>query len=238
MALFTWRGWEEPLDSVRAVATELVVNSVVDHGVSRYAEGTMKGRDYVERGIEFSNPWEAFGTLKGNHWLWLPRRVEDKTVFWRDPESKKACFTMSDQINGGIGAFISVKLAMCSWGIWTDLQVDDVVMEPMEYAGGQRRYNGNCVCESLSTCSVSNPFPWQELTGGEFPERCFACSCGRWWWRPAQEKHLWYMVTDPEAWTLLLKYDGVPTRMMSSIDGEEGLFLVQTLCNTGLIPLW
>ena len=230
MPLFTWRGYEEPLGSVCAVAIELVIDAFVKEGISMHVKGTVKIKDYVERGIELSSPWEAFGDSQ-----WIVRRFEDETVFCRGPGSEEAWFTMSGQLNGEIKFFIARMLN--TWLQMTgEPRTDHIVMEPAEHEGPREKYTGDCVCEALENSSTSEPFPWRILTGGQFPERCFACSCGERWWCLDPKDHTWLVVTDPDAWEILLKYNGVRTRAMSLIESERGIILVRTLCDSGCVP--
>ncbi len=228
MPLYEWHGPET--DLVMACCVQhLVVESVEDLSEKeKFAKGAITAIDYIEGGIVFTDPWEAKGIKQNDgSYHWEVRRSKDDDTFWIDPETEEPLFTANNAINHAMKAFICGKMREFFVGTSTPA--------PEKYTGPQERYKGPCVCEDLRKSSKTDPFPWEALTKKQFPENCFACSCGTNWWRVNNEEELWIPVADEEAWKLFLEYGGVETKKLGVF--EDKIFLLQTLRDMGYIPL-
>lgn len=94
-------------------------------------------------------------------------------------------------------------------------------------------YVGPCVCHLLQGSNNGEPFPWRSMTsGGLFPKRCFACSCGAMWWCCDPGKSSWTQITDLKTWQSFLENDGVPLGPIGDAGG--GVCLLSSLREKGL----
>lgn len=233
-ALYHWGNQETPL-AICCMAIDFAITRFEEVTVKGHrqfvAMGTITGKDYIEGGIEFTNPWEAVST-PGKPWE--INRPKDGTEFWIIETTGEIIFTANSEVNNAMKKFIAGKL---NEYVETRAVIgnEPLTVEPEIYQGPRLAYNGPCVCGLLAVSTIATPFPWEKLTGGQFPNHCFACSCGTRWWRYNQENQVWVKVVDPAAWGLLLKHNGEATRSMGFL--KEGLYLTQTIRDHGLIPI-
>ncbi len=229
--IFVWRGPEEDL-AYACVATEFVIEVLEDRGDKKFAAGTISAKDYVEHGIRFSDPWEAFAIPQDDgplQWNVKREQTEGKGCFFKDPTTKEILFTGNSEINKAMKRFIAQKINL-------HLTTGETLIEPEKYTGPREAYEGPCVCDQLINSNSQTPFPWDKMTNeGKFPQRCFACSCGKNWWRYNPEAHLWEEVGDPNAWEMLLDNNGIPVQAMCSLEGK--LLLLQTFSDEGYVPI-
>ncbi len=237
MTLYKWHGPEQELAHA-CVACDLTIESVKEEDGILKAKGEFTGKDYVEHGIVFTDPWEgtAHSPLQHVEGEWTVRRTDDEEAFWRDNQTGEVHFTANMAINRAIKQFIAKKLlfVMKKGG-----SVEEETIAP--YAGEMKTYNGECVCYILLQRNQhskvsSSRFPWKELTEGKFPQHCFQCSCGKKWWCYDAENDFWAPVLDRAAWEMLLAHNGVEAQRMA--ESEGGFHLLQTLRNNGFVPLW
>jgi len=216
-----WEGSERNLLSYY-YATKLTIKKLT----GKSAEGEICVKDYIECGIEFSNPWEAV-LENGN---WIVSRKKDDSCFWMNKKTGEVFFTANCGVNDAIKVFISERIKdFISTGI--------AKISLAKYDGPIVRYVGSCACDRLELSCKQNPFSWLAFTAGKFPGRCFLCSCGMQWWCSDPNDHLWEKVFDEKAWEMLLTYNGIDVKPIVFFEGAEikGVKLLQTLVDNGLI---
>lgn len=229
MLIYNWEGPEEGL-SCACVAVSFRITKMEGGDRIKRAEGEITAKDYIEHGIVFTDPWEATGFCEeGEKFQWAVKKMEDSDVFWKDPETEEPLFTCNDSVNDAIKLFVARKINEF-------LSIGEAEVKPKKYDGPKEDYKGPCVCDQLTCSNPENPFPWKEKTnGGKFPERCFACSCGKKWWCYHPEKRLWGPIKDEKAWEMLLAYNGVDVQTIAGL--KDGLYLLQTIRDMGYIPI-
>jgi len=228
MAIADWKGPETDIGCF-CVAIAFTIESIEGaKDGQRQAKGLFTGKDYIEGGIVFSDPWEATGIAQaGGGFLWQVQRTNDGSAFWVEKDKGEAHFTLNTDVNTGIKGFIAGKLNEF-------LTEGRIIANVVKYEGPRDEYKDECVCERLHASNPQSEFPWEEMTnGGRFPQYCFACSCGTKWWNP--EYALWLPVADDAAWQMLIEHNGIPIQLIGIMDNK--IHLLQTLRDKGLIPL-
>lgn len=235
MALYSWLGPEESLSGGCSVIDMTIVGfHNIENGVRAFGYITIK--DYVEHGIEGTDPWEAF--LLDHSSEWVARRDQTKEAFWVTPDGEKV-FGLNEGVNQAMKRFVAKKVT--EYLEYPDClrNSESIVDAPKEYAGSIKAYTGDCVCHRIETSDKEVPFPWFEMTQGQFPNNCFECSCGQRWWRFDLQNEMWCKVPDDKAWEMFMKYGGEAVQFIGIMkdDRFDGVYLEQTLCDQGLIPL-
>ncbi len=230
MCIIKWNGPEEDIGCC-CVAISFAVESIEESADGKkISKGAITGKDYIEGGITFSDPWEAIGEKQANGSLiWQVKRPNDSTAFWINRETGEAYFTANSDVNEGMKRFIANKLNEF-------LANGRFITSVEKYTGPKDEYKGQCVCHRLKASNPQNSFPWEEMTnGGRFPKCCFLCSCGKKWWCYNSAKNLWAPVLDSAAWEMLTTHNGMEIQKLGYL--EKGFHLLQTLRDRGFIPL-
>ncbi len=243
---YIWDGPEEPLwRAGGVVATGLKIISFTSSDDGFRAEGTIDGKDYIEGGISFTDPWEAhrpplataIAHMRSTDWI--VRRKQDDS-FFADSKTGEMLFTCNGEINRAIKTLIAwhiveyFKLAGNTVGTNT---LKEIRIKPEEYKGRCRQHSGDCVCVLLQASNQKEAFDCEGLTGEDFPRNCFHCSCGRRWWCYEPAQHLWAPVSDDAAWNMFMRYNGVEKKKVGFHPDGNGFYLLQTLRDQGLIPI-
>lgn len=230
--LYQWRGKEEPLGSSIYTARSLTIDTLeeVEEG-SFTATGSLDTMDYIEN-CGGPQRWEANGSTCPHGVVeW---QVSPADVFWKDRDGNPM-FTLVAEFDRAIVAFVAAKL---NGFLPRRAEADGPIIDTVAtYSGPMVEYDGPCVCEQIATANTETPFPWDELTqGGQFPEHCFKCSCGRTWFETdTREGKRWFPVNDEAAWEMIVAGNGEPSAPLAFIEG--GFELVETVRARGLIPL-
>lgn len=239
MSIYIWEGPEEEL-ALFCAATRFEIESITEDQLEKglylkYARGSISGKDYMEGGIVFTDPWVAESVSQGDGISnWVVKRPKDDNAFWINRDTQEAEFTANSEVNRAMKEFIAQKINHF-------LETGEAREGPEKYTGPKytgpiEKYSGPCVCQLLEASSPTDPFDWQTTTnGGHFPQNCFECSCGTRWWCDSPEEHSWVRVGDDAAWKMFLEYNGVAVQFIGVI--EEKAYLMQTLRNQGLIPI-
>jgi len=223
MCIFKWIGPEFGLRSNVFVVTEFTIEKEsADNKKGKFLEGTIVTKDYIEHGFETSDKWYAVGVID----KWDIKMVPGKDNIYN--EEHKAVFTSDPSLDFAIRKFIFIML--------NGYLSRTIKPEPQKYIGEKEEYKGSCVCKKLANSSKKNPFPWKTITNrGNFPENCFTCSCGKNWFCINCNENIWVEVKDEKAWKMLILYNGVVIKKIGIYEG--GIYLLQSLCDQGLIPL-
>ena len=173
MPLFEFKGPEAPLGSWVCVATRMTIETITDvEGGKKQAHGTISGKDYGERGIEFTDPWEAVGVQVRDAWFWVVKRKDDTTAFWRHKITGEVFFTVNRAINEAIQRFVREKLNHF-------LLTGEAVQEPRRFTGKMVPYRGLCVCTpSLQVHQNSIPMEGPQRRFRKAPSAAAANSGG------------------------------------------------------------
>ena len=204
--LYHWQGPERFICS-GCTACDLTIESFSGECPPFSAAGTVRGRDFIECVALYGGPWEARFEQTTDWSVW---RKESK-----DPYTPKIgglpSFTSNAQIDDALLAFITEQLELFQDGHDPTLP---------EFSGPRHEYDGNCIC---STANDTLQQQWKKLTnGGQFPERCFACSCGTKWYSYAGDER-WFVVQDEKAWEMLLKHNGQAREAIVFSEQRSGL---------------
>ncbi len=227
MLLFEWKGPEyELVPGCHCI--HFTIESIDGAEGERVARGRITGKDYIEHGIEFNDPWVAEELVLNETSQWVVSRPKEGDKFCWVGADGAALFTANTAVNEAMEAFVATQIEFF-------LRTGQALVEAQRYTGPRKLYAGHCLCIQLMATQEGQVFDWQEATGGKFPKRCFACSCGRKWWCANTGTGLWLPVADPLAWEVLLDYDGEPTAALGEVDGN--IELLQTLRERGFIPI-
>lgn len=232
--LYQWCGKEEALGSSVYVAQSLYITTFEEADGVIKATGRICTMDYVEN-CDSSHAWKAEGARhQTDEVRWKVQRDPQGRFSWQD-KSGRPMFTLSKVFDDAIETFIKAQL-----GVYMSSLKDEhgaVKTEAVKtYDGPRVKYNGSCVCQQLLRANKTTPFPWETVTeGGQFPQKCFTCSCGRNWWNYNPEEGRWGPVPDSEAYFLLMEYNGEPQKPLGFL--KDGFYLIQTLRNQGLVPI-
>lgn len=256
MAIYLWSGKEFALGLPIVTTRHMTVGELVADGNTIRARGTIDIRDHVE-GIESEDEWVATGTLEEvpaslqedpyrlpgpstPTYVWdvqpAPTRFHFKT------EKGEQLFTLLEEVNVAIRMFIGGKLrALVKYRDQNPGKPLELVEEIAQYTGPMYQYRGPCLCDIIRKSDAQRPFKWLLHTkGGQFPHDCFQCSCGACWYRGAsREKGTWIPVTDSEAWSMLLAYNGVAVEHIVLDPRQETpqIVFLRTLRAAGLMPI-
>jgi hypothetical protein len=235
MSIYEWNGPEEALGKMPVTAVRLVINSSDEKDGKTTATGIFVFHDHMEGCRSDEIPWEAEGDGKE----WTVKSVED-TPF-RSRETGESLFCLLESVNADIKQFISQKL------LWIALYKKknpkkqiDLVDEPERFSGTVYAYTGQCVCEELRRSTWKSPFPWLRYTNnGQYPKKCFQCSCGKKWHRGNPSHELWWTVSDEKAWKMLTEFNGVAVEPIAfhPDSNPPAIVLLSTLRSEGFIPL-
>jgi len=227
MFLFERSGIEDDL-ACSCVALRLTIETIEDREDSKHATGSITMKDYVEHGITFADRWLATQTSDSVEWTVTKDPSDDP--FWSDSQTGEVHFTANSAINVAVKQYINHWLNQFTAGTQPP-------SGPAEFSGEMHTYEGECVCVGLMLSTPHRPFPWEETTsGGKFPHGCFRCSCGTRWYCVSPSEDMWAVVTDPQAWELLLKFDGTPAQKIAYGAGGY-VFLQQTMVDNGFVPV-
>jgi len=226
--LFERTGFEEDLYGGCVSAIGFSVETLEEKPDGLHARGFITGKDYVEHGIEFTDRWLASRPASTGEWSVCADPEYD--AFFRDPDTDEVLFTA----NGAVNRAMKCKIVQ-----WLDEYISGAQSStgPAEYVGEMYAYTGECVCVQLMLSADHRPFPWSELTnGGQFPKRCFKCSCGNRWHCIEPDSRVWAIVPDPRAWEHLVKYNGEAAVKVTCASGAY-VVLEQTMVDNGFVPL-
>ena len=232
--VYEWHGPEHPLSRLPCTVTCLHVNELKESGKEQKsftAQGMIAIMDYIEN-CPGSHLWAAQGIETENGIEWKVQCV-DTDPFWKNKDGTVA-FTASSEIDKGMDAFIKERLSYAVSLMRKDPGAE-VIERPTRYQGSMQAHKGKCICSKLSKSKVGSSFDWQKWTKGKYAEHCFACSCGRCWWRYDRAKELWAPVPDQVAWHKLTQANGEADFPMTIL--EDGVYHVTTLRQRGWIPL-
>ncbi len=231
--LYQWMGREEPLGSPVYTAQRLCIETFAEAEGTTKVSGQIYTMDYAEN-CASSHRWVAEGRRESDDIIWDVQHDPRGHFSWQD-KAGRPMFTLAKVFDDAIEAFVKTQI-----GLYMSSAKDEhgvVESRPVKrYDGPKLAYTGPCVCQELLRANASAPFPWESMTGGgQFPKKCFTCSCGRNWWNYHPEHGLWGPVPDRSLYAMLTEHDGEPQRPVGSL--EDGLYLVKTLRERGLIPL-
>ncbi|MDO8582407.1 MAG: hypothetical protein Q7R63_00205 [bacterium] len=238
--LYAWKNFEFPILQGFAV-TGCLIESYSDGSVtSPFARGTITFIDYVEHAIIGTDAWTA-RRITATEWC-----VEsaERNLWGADPDGRLR-FTASERIDSAMQAFISESIVEYEKLRAKEMNPETTcfLIQPEEYKGTTLPYTGACVCSQLNDSPTEEAFPWHALTGGgQYPNRCFACSCGQCWWLPDKmpegKPSTWMHVSDPLLFKRLLWHNGVRTAEMVMDQRTRSLELLTTyIRRTGVIML-
>ena len=233
--LYIWMKAERLL-SLGCVATEVQIfalGQIPEEGNRWEARGIVTIKDYTEHGFSFTDEWVARDELGGT---WCVRKCE-RDGFSFHSETGEPFFTLIEEANVAIKALVAECLS--DLHSKQDSTTETILVEEPRYTGLVRKYGGQCVCDQLAASDPAAPFPWQELTAGEFPAHCFECSCGRRWWCSTPDQHQWVIVEDNAAWDMFLTYNGAVVKGIA-VSKEGILQLMDTHLreNPDLVPIF
>ena len=232
--LYYWHGKERSLGTPTLVAQSLSVETFDKVKDAINATGDILMMDYVEN-VDMRCKWEAEGQHNlGEPVNWSVQYNPEGKFSWQDNRGQPV-FTISKTLNNAIETFVKAKLDLY---LYSPKDKDGRVADdiPQFYKGPRVVYTGPCTCEQLLNANITTPFPWEAMTkGGQFPQRCFTCSCGRNWWLSNPEKKRWVPIPDTQLWIMLIFYNGEPQKQLGAL--EDGFYLLQTLRQRGYIPL-
>lgn len=239
---YEWRQPEEPLGTPVITAVHMTIEFLENNATEWLARGTFTFRDHVE-GIDGKNSWTAVGMASEDEILWTVRRSDPLPhEFVFQSKSQEPLFCLGSGTNAAIKTFIAGKLAYVVAYMREHPESANIAIldEPEHYQGIRYVYSGSCVCQKIASSHLKLPFNWHAHTnGGQYPANCFQCSCRRQWYRANPRKELWVIVGDPDAWSMLIQFNGVIVEAVT-LDPEKNmphLVLVRNLRRRGLIPL-
>jgi len=229
--LYLWQGPEKSLSGLYS-ARRLTIETFEDEAGTLKATGEIETYDHVE-GCNGSHKWETSGLMASP----ISWKVSPRDAFWQTADGQ-GCFTLSSDADIGIAAFVIERLiAFGKKHESTPPESFPITEGPVRYEGPMTAYAGPCVCKQAQTSNASAPFPWAELTGGQFPERCFQCSCGRRWWCCDVESAQWAPVGDPAAWTMFTEYNGEAVEFIGQHPERPEIWTLPAIREEGFIPL-
>ena len=226
MNMYVWLGPEEELVFC-CTAAELTIEKFETVGGVARAEGTITAIDYLRHSRKITESWEA--EKRGERWV--SRKKQDPEGKWsfKDLKAGEQVFTVSRELNVAMAEFIARKIE-------EHLASGSNYDGPKRYAGPWTGYTGPCRCSELRSSGVTGPpLTWSALTGGNYPGRCFTCSCGTMWYCMDEATSRWLPVSDEKARDMLLEYDGVPVRPLAYLG--DSVYLLQTAREMGYMPV-
>lgn len=234
------------------VATRLTITEM---GPAIPPESTMLARGHIwltdlVEDTKWQDAWEALWVLPepeivvsghggvDTYRQWYNKqRAEERPLGWRvfKRDSVRADFTLAKDVNDAIAMFVALHLCWYSVWIGDDGRMPHMLRTPKRYSGPMKRYEGICLCGVIQQSGPHHPFPWQTVTNGQFPQRCFQCSCSRTWWEVDPEERQWFPVGDPPTWRCLTQHNGEPVKHLCFFAGT--VRLLGPLVHRGAIPI-
>jgi hypothetical protein len=237
MSIYEWNGPEESLGGMPITAVRMTIEQFEEKDGVASAKGTFVFHDHIEGCESGELPWEA----KGGPQNWSVRCTDDDTVYFRAKDTGEVLFSLCEPVNDGIKNLISRKLSwVADYKKKNPGKPLDFVEECPRFAGTKHEYTGECLCAELEVSGLRTNFPWAKHTNnGQYPKRCFQCSCGEKWYLGNPGRHLWARVKDEKAWEMLTEFDGVavmPIAVRPRSDPPH-FVLLSNLRKEGFIPL-
>lgn len=251
--LYVLRGYEWEVASLVVVTrfsiTEL--GSAIPSETTLRAAGRIWLRDYPED-HRWQCAWEALCDVRPDPEIIVPGEVENEYQRWYRTHKQREYpmlwrvwgkeggayrdFTAAEDVNRGLTAFVGSHLCFYCLGIGNSGQLPQIHWEPQRYQGPLAAYSDICLCAALARSDRQTPFPWQAVTNGKFPNRCFQCSCTKRWWNINPAEHRWVPIGDQSTWERLTRYNGEPTQLLCWYN--EAIHLLGPLVHRGVTPIY